>query len=278
MTCSQTVPSGPAKPSTMARPSIHRHLAGGSALTAALMLGAALAVTPVTPAHADELSVSTTWALESEYIFRGIQFAETSFQPDISLSYGGFTLGAWASIPVGDDDVAFGDEVDIYGSYETSVTDLVSASVGFTYYMFPDAMSGFFDTLDEEDGTGANTFELFASAGFDVFLSPSATIYYDFMFETVTLEGSAGYSFPITEALSFDVGGTIGHVIDDDDDADYTYASVTGDLAYAFTEDVSGAVGVRYGASSEDFYFGDLDGVPDEGNSVWFGASLSAGF
>ncbi len=244
-------------------------------LAAMAMIGAAGAATS---ASAEELTLSTSWAFETEYVFRGVQFSETSFQPDVSLGYGGFYLGAWAALPVGDDDVAFGDEIDVYGGYDFGLTDLVSGGVGFTYYTFPDASSGFFDTLDEDEGTGANTFEIFATFGFDTFLAPSATVYYDFMFGTVTLEGGIGHSIPLAEALSLDFGTTIGHVFDDDDGGDYTYYQATADVSYAFTDSVSGAIGARYGMSSEDTFFDDINNGTFQDNSFWFGASLSAGF
>ena len=48
----------------------------------------ALSASAIAPAAAEELSVSTTVGFESRYLFRGVQFAETSFQPAISLGYG----------------------------------------------------------------------------------------------------------------------------------------------------------------------------------------------
>ncbi len=252
--------------------------AGKTAALAAGALAMGLTAFAATGKAHHDLSVSTTWAFESEYIFRGVQFSETALQPDLNFTYGNFNLGAWASVPVGDDDVAFGDEIDIYGSYSFGLSETFSSSVGFTYYIFPDAASGFFDTLDEEDGTGANTFEINGSIAADVFLSPSVTLYYDFMFETVTLEGSIGNSFSLYDALSLDISGTLGHVFDDDEDSDYTYYMSNINLSYGFTEDVAGYVGVRYGRSSEDFYFDDVIEGTFQNNSIWFGFGLSAGF
>ena len=241
------------------------------------LAGAALGLSAISAAQAEELSISTTWAYESEYIFRGIQFSEDSFQPSLDVAYGAFYLGAWAALPVGDGAVNFGDEIDIYGGYGFDVSDFVSMDVGVTYYTFPDAQDGFFDTLDEEDGTGANTVEPFVGFAFGVPLDPSLYVYYDFMFDTVTLQGDAGYSFPMTEEASFDVGAYVGHVFDDDDDADYTYYGISADVSYAFTDATSGAVGGRWGGSSEDTFLDD-DGFYTEDNSFWFGISFGAGF
>lgn len=226
----------------------------------------------------DDISVSTTWAYESKYIFRGVQFAEDSFQPDVQFTYKDFYIGAWASLPVGDDEVAFGDEIDLYAGYNLTLSELVSATVGVTYYMFPDVASGFFDTLDEEDGTGANTVEPFVSFSFDTVLSPALSVYYDFMFETVTIEGGLSHSFPIMEKVALSIGGTVGYVADDDDGADYAYGSVTADLGYTFTDNVSASLGVRYGVSSERTFFDDVVAGTFDKSGFWGGVSVSAGF
>ncbi|MEL7028545.1 MAG: TorF family putative porin [Pseudomonadota bacterium] len=239
---------------------------------AALLAGAGGA------ANAEELSISATWAYESEYIFRGVQFSDSSFQPSLDISYGAFYIGAWAALPVGDNDVAFGDEIDLYAGYGFDISDLVSADVGVTYYTFPDAASGFFDTLDEEDGTGANTVEPYVGFAFAVPLDPSVYFYYDFMFDTFTLQGDAGYSYPLTDEASFDLGAYVGHVFDDDDDADYTYYGVSADVGYAFADNASGSLGVRWGGSSEDTFFDDINDGTVQDNSFWWGLSFGAGF
>lgn len=234
-------------------------------------------------AKAEDLSISTTVAFESRYMFRGVQFAETSFQPAVSLSYGGFYANAWLNLPVGDDDLVVtpgGEELDLVFGYSTELNEAVSVDIGVTYYMFPDVMSGFFDTLDEEDGAGANTLEPYVGVSFALPLSPSVYFYRDFMFDTFTLQGSASHSFPLSEKLSFDLGGVLGYVIDDDDGADYLYGHASADLSYAFSEKSSIYLGARYGGS-------DIDGgsVIDDSiagtlksSGFWWGLGFSSDF
>lgn len=229
-------------------------------------------------ALAQEVSVTTTWAYESAYVFRGVQFAENSFQPDINVSYGGWNAGAWVNLPIGDDNVSYGDELDLYGSYSFQATELIGASVGITYYAFPDASSGFFDAYEEDSGDGANTVEIFASASFAAPFGPSLTVYHDFMFDTVTFEGSASASYALADGLSASFTPTVGHVIDDSVGMDYTYYSVSADLSKSFSDTASGSIGVRwYGSSEETLFDEPLQGTFRQ-NLFAFGINFTAGF
>ncbi|MBB5517728.1 TorF family putative porin [Amphiplicatus metriothermophilus] len=248
----------------------------GPSLFIAVMAGS-------TAAKAEDLSISTTVAFESRYMFRGVQFAETSFQPAVNLGYGGFYLSAWLNLPVGDDDLVVtpgGEELDLVFGYSADLNEFVSVDVGVTYYTFPDLMSGFFDTFDEEDGTGANTVEPYVGLSFALPLSPSVYLYRDFMFDTFTVQGSASHSFPLSEKLSFDLGGVLGYVVDDDDGGDYLYGHATADLSYAVSEKSSIYLGARYGGS-------DIDGgsVIDDSiagtfksSGFWWGLGFSSDF
>ncbi|NNE41081.1 MAG: hypothetical protein HKN14_09225 [Marinicaulis sp.] len=235
-------------------------------------------------ASAEEFSVTTTVAFESRYVFRGIQFAETSFQPGIDLSYGNFYGGAWLNLPVGDDDFIAtpgGEELDLFAGYSASLDGVTSFDIGVTYYTFPDLMSGFFDIFEEDgDGLGANTLEIFGGISFDTVLSPSFYIYRDFMFDTTTFEGGVSHSYPISENTSFDFGGAVGYVIDDDAGADYLYGAASADVSYAFTDNASASVGARYGGS--DIAGGSLidDSIAGttKSSGFWFGLSLSSSF
>ncbi len=249
-----------------------------SALTAL-----ALAAPVATTASADELSVSTTVAFESAYIFRGVQFAETSFQPGIDLAYGNFYGGVWLNLPVGDDDLVVtpgGEELDFFAGYSSSLSETVSYDVGVTFYTFPDASSGLFDMFSESAGTGSSTVELFAGLSFDAPLAPALYVYRDFNFNTVTIEGSGGYSFPLSESTSFDVAGAVGYVVDDDDGGDYLYGSISADVAYAISDDSAITAGVRYGGSDIDGgqFIDDSIAGTTKSSGFWWGVGFSSSF
>lgn len=255
-----------------------------SALTAL-----ALAAPVATTASADELSVSTSIAFESRYIFRGIEFAETSFQPGIDLAYGNFYGGVWLNLPVGDDDgIAIGhlggagvtEELDFFAGYSSSLNDVVSYDVGVTLYTFPNGNSGLFDMFSENGtGTGTSTVEAFLGFSLDTFLAPSIYFYRDFNFNTFTVEGSAGYSYPISESVSFDVAGALGYVVDDDP-ADYLYGSVSADFAYAISDDSAITLGARFGGSDIDggSFIDDSIAGTSQSTGFWWGVGFSSDF
>ncbi len=246
-----------------------------------ICIAAATLAAASAPAAAQSLEVSTDVAFESRYVFRGIQLQEASVQPAITLSYGNFYGGAWFALPVGDDDVAFGDELDLFAGYSAPLTQIISFDAGVTYYTYPDAQSGFFDIFEEDgDGLGANTVEIFGGLSFDLPLSPSVYIYHDLMLDATTFEGGAGYSIPLAEKTSFDLGGALGYVVDDTGGTDYLYGLATADISYAYSDNGSFYVGARYGGSDigggsiiDDSIAGTLDA-----SGFWFGAGFSASF
>lgn len=235
-------------------------------------------------AAAEELTVSTTVAFESRYIFRGIQVAETSFQPAINLGYGNFYGGVWLNLPVGDDDLVVtpgGEELDVFAGYSFALNDTISLDTGFIYYTFPDLASGFFDTFSEDgDGLGANTFEWFVGAKFTAPFSPSFYVYRDFNFDTFTIQGSASHSVPISEKTSFDLGGTVGYVFDDDGGTDYLYGSLSADISYALSDNGSISLGGRYGGSdiAGGSFIDDSIAGTTQSNGFWWGVGFNASF
>ena len=253
------------------------------------IVSCAVACAAATSAHAESIEVSTTVGFESRYIFRGVQFAETSFQPAINLSYGNFYGGIWANLPVGDDDFVVtpgGEELDLFAGYGFDLNEFIALDVGVTFYTFPNAASGFLDLFSEgaaeamNPDPGTNTVEAYAGASFNAPLSPSLYVYRDFHFNTVTLQGDVSHSIPLAEKTSFDLSGSLGYVIDDDDGLDYLYGAASADVAYAISDHGSIAAGVRYGGSDIDggAFIDDSIAGTTQSSGLWWGVSFSADF
>ncbi|MDB2439886.1 hypothetical protein N9W89_14330 [Hellea sp.] len=230
--------------------------------------------------QAQDISVSTSIDFVSDYVFRGVSLAETAIQPGVEVSYGDFTVGAWYSTGVGEASVFAADEVDLYASYGFALTDKISASVGGTYFHFPQG-----GDLFETNGGSAGTYEVNAGVAFDVLLSPSAMAYYDFTLSAFTLEGSVAHSFATSDKTSLDLGLTAGLVTASDDnfDADWQYGTASAALGYAFTDDVSTYVGVNYTLSNSDdeglgLDFVDLLSGDPQSDLFWAGVGVAAGF
>jgi len=247
-----------------------------------LIIGtASLALTVLSPAIAqasdilDGISVSTSIDYASEYVFRGVSFQRGSVQPGIELSKGNFTLGAWSAVGLGETSSGAIDEFDLYGSYGQDLTDLVSGSVGFTVFHFPDTPGGLFDF------GGASTFEVNAGLALNTVLSPSITGYYDFDLDAFTLEGGVSHSFPVADKTSLDLGVTGGFVTSDQF-TNYEYGLGTAALSYAFSDNVSAYIGANYSINSEDSLRFGLDGNGNgftrDDTLFWYGTGVSTSF
>jgi len=210
---------------------------------------------------AQELAMSATFAYESEYVFRGVQFADESFQPAVDISYGDFYAGIWANEPIVDG-VGFNNEIDFYTGYGFGLTDWLSADVGFTYYWFP-----------EDPASESYSREFYAGFAADVTFAPSVYFYYDVDLNGFTIQGSAGHSIPLSDTMensTLDFGVYIAAVFfDTGSGADYAYYGASLDWSYAFNENAAFSIGMRVSATS-------LDDTRDA--NCWWGATFSAGF
>ena len=218
----------------------------------------AASVAGATIAGAQELSVSTGVAWETDYIFRGVQLAEEYFAPSVDISYGDFYAGMWAALPV---DAEFANEIDFYAGYGFGINETVSGDFGVTYYTYP------------EDGVGEDTVEVYAGLSFEASLSPAVYVFYDFDLEALTLEGSIGHSVELSEEGSVDMSAYLGWVDPDlGDDWNYYGAGVA--YNYAFTESATFSIGLNWYASSEDT-IGESGG---DDNEFTLATSITAGF
>ena len=232
----------------------------------------------------NSINVSTTIGFESRYVFRGIQFAETSFQPAINISYGNFYLNTWLNLPVGDDDLTVtpgGEELDLIAGYNAPLNEKLNIDVGVIYYVFPDLASGFFDLLREDgNGLGANSVEAYLGLVFDAPLSPSIYLYRDFFLDTTTLQGNYSHSFPLVENVDFNISGYLGYVFDDAGGTNYLYGTASMDISYALSDNGSFLLGTRYGGS--DIVGGSLINNSIAGttksSALWWGISFNSTF
>lgn len=223
----------------------------------------------------DDISVSTSIDYVSEYVFRGVSYQRGAVQPGIEIAKGGFTVGVWSSVAMGEVSSAAIDEIDVYGGYSWDLSDTISAGAGFTLYHFPDTPGGLFDF------GGASTFEINAGLDFNIPLAPSMYGYYDFDLEAFTVEGGLSHSIDIADNTSLDLGVTAA-LVEANGGGDYQYGLASAGLGYAFTDDVSASIGANYSLSSEDTLRFKVDGLgngfTNTDNLLWFGIGFAAGF
>lgn len=251
----------------------------------------------------EDLSITGTFDFETEYIFRGKELAEQSFQPSVEFGFpvlgGDLYTGIWTNQPIKSGEA---NEIDFYGGFAYPVTEMFTVDVGFTYYWYPDSVpASSADGINPPGtpslpGTGSNTGisqtrEIYVGVSADVILSPALYFYYDFDLEQTVLEGSIGYSFDLgeyvgTEGISFDVGAYLGWLSAnayngsqrgsvDKWNNGYIYGGITGDLVYEISENVSSSLGIRWSANNDGsdntgFNGGNLG----TDSNLWFGATL----
>jgi uncharacterized protein (TIGR02001 family) len=210
-----------------------------------------------------DITIDTAFAYESEYVFRGIQFADHSFQPSMDIGWGGFYFGSWINAPIEDPNNSFLIEVDFYGGYGFDLSDTLSVDIGLTWYWFPEIPSA-----------ASSTREIYLGTAFDVFLAPSVYFYYDFDLSTFTVEASVGHSFPLgssaDSAWTLDLGAYLGFVAPEGG-ADGAYYGGSADISFAVSEHTAMSIGVRGSGISDDLSAGRTA-------NVWWGMSFSAGF
>ncbi len=211
-----------------------------------------------------DVDFKATVSFNSEYIFRGEQFAKHNVAGGIEASSGGFYAGAWAILPTEDDFNAYQTEIDVYGGYGFDLTESVYADVGVTGYIFngPQLL-----------GTNDDSVEVYAGLSLNAPLKPSLYGFYDFENEAATVEASLEYSLPFGRT-DFNLGVTGGYTDAKGNLEDYAYFRADAELVYNFNRQASIGVGGHW-AISEDRRF--LDGLTtSDDNSSWYGITLKA--
>lgn len=227
----------------------------------------------------DKLSMSITTDYVSEYVFRGVTLAGDAFQPGVAVTYDGFTVGAWGSVPSGGESEAFPDEVNLYAFKELELGDVIDARFGGTIFHYPQS-GKIFDFRNDL----ANTIEVFGSLNFDLPLNPGATGYYDVDLNRFTIELDFGHVFTFADTLYVEPGLTLG-ISDARNNLDYHWATSFLEVGVDVSETASLYARASHSNSSANtfadtsFDLSDPDTIdlPDTMTS-WFGVGVSARF
>jgi uncharacterized protein (TIGR02001 family) len=215
-------------------------------------------------------SVTTDFTFASEYVFRGVELADNSFQGSVEVTVQDFYVGLWSNQPITRHQ---DNEIDIYAGYKWKLTDQLSVEAVGTYYWYPEASNAEVKHTTEA-GIGAT----YTVAG----ISTSVYGYYDFDLEATTTQVSVGYSLPL-EAIgaSLDVSGYWGYV-DADDIApqtawqiaeSYTYYGVDVSVPYKLSEKATFTIGAHWADNKDLLGPGD---VADD--HLWWTAGITIGF
>jgi hypothetical protein len=146
--------------------------------------------------------------LNSAYIWRGITFNDGLVaQPSMDVTAGGFGFNVWGNFDIEDYDGSLEkgefSEIDLTLSY-TAGTGPLSVTGGFIEYLFPTTESG--------GGLGTREFFLdISSEPLDGFVL-GVTGYYDVdEVEDYYITPYVGYTLPVSNAVSMDLGASCGY-------------------------------------------------------------------
>ena len=157
-------------------------------------------------ADEDRPELSADVAFLSQYIWRGYGLSKDSLviQPSITAGFKGFALNLWGNLDTNNEayDGSKWNETDLTFSYGHSF-GIVGLEAGYIYYAL--------DGLDDSK-------ELYLSAGVDVLLAPTLTVYR----EISTLQGwyinlGLSHSFELPHEMSLDLGATFSYYKSDND-------------------------------------------------------------
>jgi hypothetical protein len=212
----------------------------------------------------------------STYVWRGFTLdTDPVIQPGVNISALGFTYSFWSSWDANANDELTSDEIDHVFDYTKEINDLVSISLGHTYYDFPAA-----ETYSREFYAG---FSLSRIPGTDIPIETSLTYAHDYGDES-NGGGDGDYvslDFAYSHTLIEDIGMTADFGLHYGYNNELFIAGQGSDLALSFgftiplNDNVSLSPVVVYAAP-----FGDLKKSSDGGQSdrVYGGISLAWAF
>jgi hypothetical protein len=239
-----------------------------------MVLTAVFAFGPLS-AGAVETSGSASADFMSQYIWRGQQLSdEIVIQPSVGITYGGFGVNLWANY---DTDTNEHNETDLTLNYANSI-DKFSYDAGYIYYAL--------DSIDD-------TQEFYLSLAYDVILSPSLTVYYDFdEGEGAFIVAAIGHSLELPKGMTLDLGASASYIADNklvlDKDGDEFSDFYNGDLSASLTIPVTEAISispmVAYSFALSDDAKDNLEGIAEDvtgdadADVIYGGVNISLSF
>lgn len=209
--------------------------------------------------------VSASMDFYDKYVWRGNYLdKDPVFQPGLSISAAGFEVGLWASYDTTNEDGLASDEQDAWVGYSYTFDELVTVSVGHTWYDFP------------EGNTSSK--EVYASIGVNTLLSPTFSFYHDYEDGKANTDGDGnyyaldlGHSVTLVESygITFDLAATVGYVDGQWLNGEGFHVTPTVGLTIPLSETTTMSPSIGYNVPLS----GELDDAADE--EIFGGVSIS---
>jgi uncharacterized protein (TIGR02001 family) len=243
-------------------------------LTLGTVLGLLLSFVPaLRGVMAAETSGSASVDFMSNYVWRGQKLSNSMVvQPSTGITYGGFGANLWANYDSGTKEH---NETDLTVNFSNSV-EKFSYDVGYIYYAL--------------EGSENDTQEVYVTVGYDVILSPSLTVYYDFdEGDGAFIVASIGHTFELPRKVSADVGASVSYdagntVMGTDADGDDINAFYNGDISASLSVPVTDAISVgpmiAYSFPLSNDAEDAIEAISDDGDShiIYGGVNITLSF
>lgn len=140
----------------------------------------------------DELSTTADAGYASRRVFRGVERSGDAMQASVGLAQAGWRGNLWASVPF---ESAEPDEVNLNVGYTAKVSDAFSVGIDATQFWFGNPPAG----------ATKQSFEAGVEATWSANGGMTTTLAYhhDFRLKADSVQGSLGYSFPLTKLGAF---------------------------------------------------------------------------
>ncbi len=223
-------------------------------------------------AVAGEIKTSGSASIDvmSNYVWRGQKLSNSwAIQPSVAISYGVFGANLWANYD-SDSKIDEGDghgevsETDLTLSYTRSL-DKWTFGAGYIYY----ALNGANDTQ-----------EIYLSASYDILLSPTLAVYYDFdEGNGAFVQASIGHSIEVAKGMNLNMGAyasyninnkVIGPDEDGDDFSNFYNAELSASLNIPVWKAITVTPKIAYSFPLSDDAEEALEAVSDDGDKDIF--------
>ena len=231
-----------------------------------ILTGIIFILTTTAAANATETSASFSVDALSNYVWRGQNLGDDGVvQTSLDVTHGNFGINYWSNE---DMETNEGNETDLTLSYSTT-KDKLSLGFGYIYY-----------ALDAVEDTQ----EIYVSASYDTFLSPSLTYYHDWDegeggFAVLSL----GHSIGISDQASLNLGASASYNFSNkimgadiagggDDFSDFYNAEVSASVSYTVNDLISIEPKIAYSFPLSDEAEDVFEGLdPDGDDDVFYG-------
>jgi hypothetical protein len=235
-----------------------------------LMIMVMLCAVPViAQSDTPEVSGSASVDVMSNYVWRGFKLSNSIvIQPSAGITYDGFGANLWSNLDTDFDDSFEHTETDVTLNYSFSKGKF-SFDVGYIYYALEAA----------ED-----TQEIYLSIGYEVLLSPTLTIYYDFdEGDGAYITASIGHDIELTKGIALSLGASASYNANSDysigDYSDFHNGEISASLSIPVTDAISVGPMMAFSFPLSNDAEDAIEAISDGDSSIVYGgAFLSLSF